>query len=140
VIGNSDNRDALMLWYADGRARSVPVPAGSAMFHPVAFRNGWIYVLGMGGSGSRYSPETGTWQQLGPEGDALVVPSTSMSSEPKVFVGRQSFKLPLPPGLSKEAALSITAMSDDARRFAGYTLSSLADITFPSGAFIWTCR
>ncbi len=129
-----------MLWYADGRTRSVPVPAGSALFHPVAFRNGWIYVSNMGGGSARYSPGTGTWQQLGQAGGALVVPSTLMSSEPRVLVGRHSFKLPLPPGLTAEVAFSITAVIDDARHFAGYTLSGLTDRTFPSGAFIWTCR
>ncbi|WP_433380549.1 hypothetical protein ACQPZX_15505 [Actinoplanes sp. CA-142083] len=138
VIGNSADRGALLLWYPDGRTKAVSMPAGAPMFHPVAYRNGWIYVELLGSGGYRYAPATGVWQQLGE--NATVVPGNSASAHPQVFVGRQPFALPIPPGLPPNAAFDITAMSDDARHFGGYTLGIAADLTFPSGAFTWTCK
>ncbi|WP_030438976.1 hypothetical protein [Actinoplanes subtropicus] len=135
VIGNSSDRSALLLWYPDGRTKAVPVPSG-AMFHPVAYRNGWIYVemLGLDG-GYRYAPATGVWQKL-----PSVVPATTSDDNPRIYAGPQSFALPIPPDLPAGAAFDITAMSDDARHIGGFTLASMADLAFPSGAFVWSCK
>jgi hypothetical protein len=143
VIGNSVDRSALMLWYPDGRTKAVPVPADaeSPMFRPVAYRNGWIYVELFGvGVGYRYAPATG-WQQLGGrKSTTTVVPGYAAGGNPQVFVGRQPFALPVPPGLPENAEFHITAMSDDARHIGGYTLGALSDPTFPSGPFVWSCE
>ena len=46
---------------------------------------------------------------------------------------------PIPPRLPENSALGITAMSDDGRHIGGFTLAAVSDLTYPSGAFVWTC-
>jgi len=142
------------LWFPDGSHRRIaPPPVANAIgFVPSAFRYGWIYgaatIRAAGGAHSslpyRYEPISGTWQPL-PErtlDEPLPGAPNGLSADVlRVYVGNQRFQLPpYDPALKHGDAFVIDNAGDDARRFAGHTVSATADPKFSSQPLLWRCQ